>query len=323
MNRKQLLQAATTVAVDYRAKGYSLTLRQLYYRLVAQGMIPNAQLAYKRLGDTLCKARLAGEFGMDLLIDRGRSAGASMHENVSIDVNDALDRAGAAIGQIPLWAIRADRWYGQRTHVSVWVEKDALSGVFERPCSGRGVGLFACKGYPSHSALWQWLKGLERATAAQSRTIWDDEGDAHECEPIEEAIVLYFGDHDPDGWQIPRSAEEAINAFARVQGLNVPPIRFIRCGLNMDQIQEFNPPPFPAKPTSSRYEGYRDEHATTDAWELDALSPADLERMIRDAIDDHWDQDTRDEWLAVVAEGRDRLRGRMTNEDWIEEVLGD
>ena len=119
------------------------------------------------------------------------------------------------------------------------------------------MGFFACKGYPSHSALWQWLQGVESALEASLLDVEDDEGRVETPERIEEAVVLYFGDHDPDGWQIPRSAEEALNTFVDVQGIEVPPIRFIRCALNRDQIRQHNPPPFPAKQSSSRFAGLR------------------------------------------------------------------
>ena len=60
----------------------------------------------------------------------------------------------------------------------------------------------------------------------------------------------------PDGWAIPRSAERVANRLAEVNGLTIPPIRFERVALNMEQIRQFKPPPFPAKVSSSRYSGF-------------------------------------------------------------------
>ena len=127
LDRTDLRDAAQKVAEEYRDDGYTLTLRQAYYQLVARGLIPNSQKSYKRLGDTLGQARLAGEFDMDLIVDRGREAKVSDQETAKLDVEDALSEAGEYIKAIPNWTLRVDRWFGQPKHVSVWVEKDALS----------------------------------------------------------------------------------------------------------------------------------------------------------------------------------------------------
>lgn len=322
-SREALLSYAEDVANEYQAAGYSLTLRQLYYQLVARGFIENSDRSYKRLGAALSHARLQGWFDPGLLVDRGREAGESKHHECKLNVDEGLVEARDWIRSVPHWAIRADRWYGQPVYVSVWCEKDALSGVFEPPCKDLGVGLFACKGYPSHSALWSWLQGLSSAYEISR-------GDYHEsglsCEspsPIEEAVVLYFGDHDPDGWQIPRSALDVMRQFASIHGLSVPDIRFVRVALNMDQIQQHNPPPFPAKVSSSRYEGYLAEHGTDDAWELDALDVKTLDALVRTFVSRYWSEDDRLRWRRLVASARAELREAMVEGNWLRDTLSE
>ena len=321
MSRSALLREATAIAVDYKSRGYSLTLRQLYYQLVAGAVIPNADESYKRLGDTLGDARLDGRLDPDLIVDRGRNAKPSKHNVCMLNVNEAEMKAASWLRSMPYWSITTDRWFGQPIHVSVWVEKDALSGVFEKPCVDLGVGLFACKGYPSHSALWQWLKGLRDAHEISMSQTEDDEGADINPLPIKEAVVLYFGDHDPDGWMIPRSAEAATNQLAKVNDLGIPQIRFERIALVMDQIRKYSPPPFPAKISSSRYEGYVAEHGTTDAWELDALKPEVLERLIRSNVESLFDRDEHDRWKRFAATNRDRLHDRMKEDGWSSDAM--
>lgn len=321
LTRSELLDEARTVAEEYRDQGYSLTLRQLYYQLVSKALIPNADESYKRLGDTLGDARLAGDFDMDLLIDRGRDAKPSKHHECKLDVNEAIGEAGTYLKALPFWSISVDPWFGQPKYVSVWVEKEALAGVFEKPCDDLGVGFFACKGYPSHSALWQWLLKLQEAYQTSQEVVEDDEGNELEVEPLREAVVLYFGDHDPDGWQIPRSAREVLNTFADVHNLDVPPIRFKRVALNMDQIKQYNPPPFPAKKSSSRYAGYYREHGINEAWELDALNPKVLDRLIRDNVAQHWDRSIHDHWQSLARSNRILLREKMKEPGWVKSVL--
>lgn len=317
LSRTELLDEATRIAEGYRDDGYDLTLRQLYYALVSAGLIGNSQKNYIRLGDVIGAARLEGDFDPDLLVDRGRKAGKSAHAECLLDVNVAIDDTADYLRQIPALTIRTDAWFGQRTYVSVWVEKDALTGVFHEPCEKAGVGFFACKGYPSHSSLWQWLQGLQEAYQASTQ----GEIMGYAVAPIEEAVVLYFGDHDPDGWQIPRTAEQTLRQMAHVYELDVPEIRFVRVALNMDQIKQYDPPPFPAKMTSARYKSYIDEHQTADAWELDALKPDVLKRLIEQNVDRYYDRATRLLWANRAREARGRLIREMLEDGWLERVL--
>lgn len=52
----------------------------------------------------------------------------------------------------------------------------------------------------------------------------------------------------------------------------------------MEQIEQYDPPPNPAKETDSRWEWYHDTTGLTDSWELDALGPSVIEQIIADAV---------------------------------------
>ena len=67
-----LLQASMDIIDEFRAQGYNLTLRQLYYQLVARDIIPNKQVWYARLGEIIKTARLSGMVDWDAIEDRGR-----------------------------------------------------------------------------------------------------------------------------------------------------------------------------------------------------------------------------------------------------------
>jgi len=295
---------AHTIAAEYDG---NLTVRQLYYQLVAQGFIPNSQKSYQRIVSILTDARLSGDFPFEWLIDRTREARPGRFVGNQDDVDDALSSAADDLRRAPeAWLHRA-RWYGQPTHVSVWVEKEALMGVFEAPCERLGVAWFVLRGYSSLSALSQWVDNTAEACS---------EGD------VREAVVLYFGDHDPDGWEIPRSAERNVEAIARVRGIDLPPVTFERVALLGDQIRRFKPPPFPAKETSSRFESYVREHGMTNAWELDALRPDVLQKLIVDGVEAHFDESIHEENSETIAEARTAMRARMQKPAWIKGVLG-
>lgn len=82
-------------------------------------------------------------------------------------------------------------------------------------------------------------------------------------------------------------------------------------------IRQFNPPPFPARPSSSRFEKYVTEHSTRSAWELDALPPQVLDRLIRTNVANLWDQGIYNNWQALVRANRMLLQERMKGPGWV------
>ena len=67
-----VIREANAIIAEYAAQGYDLTLRQLYYQFVSRDLLPNRQSEYKRLGDIINDARLAGPGGLGG--DRGSDA---------------------------------------------------------------------------------------------------------------------------------------------------------------------------------------------------------------------------------------------------------
>lgn len=302
MNRTEIIEAAYDIAAEYDRQGLRLTLRQLYYQFVARGLLGSGQKVYKRIGAALVEARLDGRFPIDWIEDRGRSAGASDLECAD-DLDAAEDNARDLVGRSP-WYLRYGRWYGQPVVPFVWVEKEALAGVLEPICTELGVGMFACKGYPSVSAVSAWVSETHEGL-----------GDVGA-----EARIVYFGDHDPDGLEIPKSALDMVRKVQRVKGEWFP-VDLDRVALTMAQIRRYNPPPFGAKVTSARYQRYVDETGTDDAWELDALEPTVLRQLVRDNVESFFDVDIRRQYAAEASELRRELVMRMRKPGWLDDAL--
>lgn len=306
LTRADILTEAIAIMEDYQRDGMKLTLRQMYYQFVSRGICPSGQLHYKRIGDVLTDARYNGEYPIEGLEDRGREVHRGDFTTCEDSVSVALQRSANTLRWLPTGTINIARWFGQPRHVSVWVEKQALEGVFEPVCNELGVSWFACKGYPSVSALWTWIQSAVDATS---------QGTAESC------TVLYFGDHDPDGWEIPRSALRNLNKLLEVKEIELD-ITFRRIALNMDQIRDYRPPPFEAKVTSARYQGYITEHKTEDAWELDALEPRVLRDMIRSEVTNLFNREVYREEMARRDGLRDEVKRRMMSLEWLQSALG-
>src|SRR5215468_10616384 len=67
-----IIAKANAILEEYESQSLILTLRQLYYQFVARGLLPNKQSEYKRLGDIITDARLAGLIDWAMMEDRTR-----------------------------------------------------------------------------------------------------------------------------------------------------------------------------------------------------------------------------------------------------------
>jgi hypothetical protein len=66
------------------------------------------------------------------------------------------------------------------------------------------------------------------------------------------------------------------------------PFEMRRIALTMEQVDEEQPPPNPAKTTDSRFADYRRKYGD-ESWELDALNPAYLTELVTMHVDDEID----------------------------------
>ncbi len=260
---------ANRILDEYAAQGFDLSLRQLYYQFVSRDLLGNTQQNYKRLGSIINDARLAGLVDWDSIQDRGRSTIRTSHWDSPADIL----RSAA-------YSYRMDKWKDQDYRIIVMVEKQALEGVLVPVCRDLDITFAANKGYSSASAMYGIGKEIEK-----------DE---------RQTVVLYLGDHDPSGIDMTRDVRERLEQFSSST------VEVERLALNMDQVEQYDPPPNPAKETDARFAAYEREFGDT-CWELDALNPTTLAELVTGAVAQYRDVDR---WQAAVEaeeEGRDAL----------------
>jgi len=288
-------EQAATIAREYSTAGYSLTLRQLYYQFVARGLTAdwptghNTERSYKRLGSIVDKARMCGLIDWFHIEDRTRGEHISPHWETPGDIINSA-RASYSV----------DKWQEQPERVAVWVEKEALAGVIGGVAEGLDTPYMACRGYMSSSALWRAARRLGWIVSDGTRV-----------------TVLHLGDHDPSGIDMSRDNEDRLRTIiAEDHGILAERrLSFERIALNRDQIDEYNPPPNPAKMSDSRAQSYAEEHGY-ESWELDALPPDALAELVRGKIEEHLDRDLYEEWVAREAGERQQLR--RVSDNWAE-----
>lgn len=246
-----IIEQANAIIQDYREQGFTLTLRQLYYQFVAKDLLPNKMSEYKRLGSIVNDGRLAGLIDWAAIEDRTRN----VERTATWD--SAEEIVGAAAD-----SYKEDLWQGQLYRPEVWIEKDALVGVIEPVCDKFRVPRFACRGYSSQSEQWRAGKRFERVKA---------EGLI--------PIILHLGDHDPSGIDMTRDNRDRLTLFAYED------VEVRRLALNIDQVRRYRPPPNPAKETDSRSTRYTEKFGNK-CWELDALDPPVIARLIENELED-------------------------------------
>jgi len=267
-----IITQANGIIEEYAQQGYLLTLRQLFYQFVSRDLVPNTQKSYSRVGSIINDARLAGLIDWDAIEDRTRNMVKNSHW---VSPGDIIKSAASS------YAI--DKWENQEYRVEVWVEKEALSGIFERICRSLDVPFFACRGYVSQSEMWR---------AAQRLRSWERAG--------YKTVVLHFGDHDPSGIDMTRDILVRLRLFETRTEVR-------RLALTWEQVRQYSPPPNFAKETDARFANYRAEFGD-ESWELDALEPRVLRDLVQDGVFDYRDPDLWGELYTKEQAQRDQLK---------------
>ena len=256
----ELLNLINSIIKEYQADGYVLTLRQLYYQLVSRDVIPNKQREYAKISNLLKEGRMSGIVDWNAIEDRLR------FPKKPPSWDNPKDIVESAAEQFAL-----DRMEGQENYIEVWVEKDALSGVLSRITNKYHIRLMVNRGYSSVSAMYDAYKRF-----SQNRQNIDS--------PV---YVIYLGDFDPSGLDMIRDIDERINEFDKGfdGGLWHDDFNFTvkPVALTMDQIEEYNPPPNPAKISDPRAKDFIKKYGGT-SWEVDALKPNVLNSILEGTI---------------------------------------
>lgn len=278
-DQSELLREIIGIVTRYQRQHITLTNRQLYYQLVARNIIPNAVEIYKRICTFLTDARYGGYLDWDAIEDRGR---VPERHSQWRDVKSLIETA--------VHSYRLPRWQNQEYYVELYSEKEAMGSVL-KPIADQYHIYFGCnKGYSSASTMYEIYQRLK----AQ---ILDDDGNLRE--DYKKCKILYLGDHDPSGLDMVRDIRERITEFIRegYDGYDQVFYDLLDDGtlfgidhlaLKREQIDEYNPPPNPAKITDPRAGKYIREHGRV-SWELDSLSPEVLRGIAEEGIREYID----------------------------------
>lgn len=293
-DNKNRIVLINDIIEDYNSQGYKLTLRQLYYQLVSKDIIPNRIEEYQKLSTLLNKGRMCGYVDWDAIVDRTRNPKKPYWEE---SPKSAIENT--------LHYYALDRHAVQDVKIEVWIEKDALSEIIYRAIYPYHITMMVNRGYSSATAMYESYKRFSKAICEEKK-----------------CVIFYMGDHDPSGLDMIRDIKERLVEMLlfgdSIKGVSfddydeakewiderfeVKPL-----ALTTQQVRLYNPPPNPAKLQDPRATKYVEEFGYT-SWEVDALNPKTLNKIITDNIESYIDIGLHEQIIEREKEDKRKLR---------------
>lgn len=238
-----------------------LTARQVFYRLVGAYGYEKTELGYIRLCEALVRARRSGRIRFDYIRDDGIvSLGGIGHYDEEHWWKDTHYRASNATH---------NRTEGQARDVEVWCEAGGMLPQLLRVTSPYDILVYSTGGFSSVTATHSVAQRV--------------------CKRDRPTLFLHIGDLDPSGASIYDSMTEDIATFvSQYKGHRdldwVNPgsgFHYERVALTKEQVEEFDLPTAPPKPSDSRTANWVGETC-----QAEAMPPDELAKILRDTIEE-------------------------------------
>lgn len=219
----------------------------------------NDKSSYRKLVELLTRARLEGYISWNALADETRPVTTWLvHQDPQSFMREEISDF--------LKGYRRDYQQSQPNHLELLVEKNTLLPILRPVAMQYLMPITAGRGYcslpPRHAMAERYF----------------DSG--------KDTLVLFIvSDFDPDGETIAESYARSMRDDFGVD------IHAVKVALTYEQTKELDlPPALPAKETSSTYRAFEERYGSA-SWEVEALDPGTLQRLLRDAIDSTLDVD--------------------------------
>lgn len=273
------------------------TIRSVYYVLGSTNVIPLTRSGYKSLDAKIVDMRKEGTIPWGFFaVKRGTSVESTPYNDPDAWALHFIRRAKDAHEDYSL-----PRWYAQENLVEVWVEKDGLLGATANWLADLDVTVRAPQGYGAWEFIYESLKKIQIELRRQKK---------------QRITILYAGDLDPSGKDIPRFMEE--EAIAHFEALFGFKIEFREIALTPEQVREFNLPEEPEAEEvlekirrDPRLPWYQARYPPDMFVELDAfyaLATDAARELIRGEVEALFDDDTFAETREEEEEMKDRIR---------------
>ena len=223
------LEVLDQAIIDAVAADHPVTLRGVYYRVMSAGVVDKTENAYKACSRRLLELRRNGRVPYSHITDGTRWIFKAPTYN---SAEDALEATASAYRQA--------LWTNSPYELSLFSEKDAITGTISSVTRRFDVSLGVVRGYSSESFAW---------SVAQSMN------------PDKVNVMGNMGDHDPSG------VHAWADFIAKVKDFAGPDIdiQTSRIAVTPYQIEVLDLPLRPTKQTDSRSKGWEGGSVEVDA----------------------------------------------------------
>ena len=237
-----------------RAVHYALLNKPLRRNTKKKTWYRNDKNCYKDTCDLLVRLRLSGVIPMEAIEDDTRPTTEwSVHSNPQDFAREELDNF--------LKGYRRNLQQTQPLHLEVAAEKLTIQGIIRPVCGRYNIPYTIGRGYSSLPARYEIVKRFERS------------GKDSLC-------LLVLGDFDPEGINIGESLLQSLR-----EDFTLESVQAVRVGLNSEHIERFDIHSLiEAKKGSVRTKGFVGRFGKK-VYELEALSPEQLQTILTEAID--------------------------------------
>lgn len=244
----------------------ALTIRQIFYKVVAMGLIKKTHNQYDYLGDQIRDYRRNGKIDWDKIEDRTRTTIEYLAYESSTQFIDTqflvLSHASPNY--------RGSIWKNQPHYIEVWLESETLVRTVELVTEKYGVPLMVMRGYISDTMI----------SEAIDRRFLDN--------VKKKCFILHIGDLDPSGIDMTRDLKKRFDIIGKSIISLVHFVDIDRVGLSYPQLQKYNKvsysSPFKIADPRSKTYPYK-----PNCWELDCLDQTELMEIVEEGIRKHID----------------------------------
>jgi len=234
--------------------GRPVTVRQVFYQVVVQGLIEKSEAGCKAIGGRLTRLRYDGTIAYEDIVDLGRRVHVPYTDD---SVATALDDTATRY--------RRDPWPDAESQPIILIEKEGLVSVIEPVTDEWCVPVYPVRGDMSVSFKHELAEAIDRLT------------DPH---------VYYLGDHDPKGERISVVIERDLREKFDVA------CAFERIALTPEQIAEHDLPTRPTKrnPMDRVAPGFKGRSTELDALPAAVLRDLVATAITRHVEADYFDE---------------------------------
>lgn len=245
-----------------------LTDRQIHYALLNDPPLMHAskpgstycnnRASYQVLCDLLTRARLEG------LVDFEAIADATRPHQAWATVHDVAEYVAGKVRDFGRGYWR-DLLQSQPNHVEIVAEKLTVQTVVQRVASRYTIPVTVARGFPSLDLRYR----LAKRYRAGGR---------------DRLVLLVLTDHDPDGQEIMHGLGASL-----ADEFNITDLHMVRVAVTEEQVANLGlQPSMEAKESSRNFAKFATRHGRF-AYELEAIPPPDLERILAGAIQQNLD----------------------------------